>query len=439
MAQTAKIILGKIVDVRAEEIRALLLGFFFNFVILAGYYILRPIREEIGASSGVENLPWMYTATLVGMLIANALFAAIVVRMSRRKFLPIAYRFAIVNLFIFFLLLRVVPANWQWLLSRSFFVWVSVFNLFATTLFWAFMTDLFTAEQGKRLFGFIAIGGSLGAILGPLVPTFLVDRFSTGVFCLMSAVMFEIAAQCVRFFPAEFREQHQVAVAEKPIGGNIWDSVTHIWRSPYLFALVLFIFIYTLTNTWAYFQQADLTQHQLIDKSARTAFFGKLDFSVNSLTILIQLFLTSRLLKWTGVGFTLVLMPALSGLGFLAIGYAPILIVLAVFQVVRRATGFALLRPAREILFTVLRREDKYKAKSFIDTFGYRAGDQVGAWSYKGLHDLGLNVRVTSYLAVPLVAFWCGLSIWLGRKQRTLALERENLSRDSTSLAQPAA
>ena len=425
MAQTAKIILGKIVDVRAEEIRALWLGFVFNFVILAGYYILRPIREEIGASSGVENLPWMYTFTLIGMLIANALFAAIVTRMSRRKFLPIAYRFAIANLFVFFLLMRIVPANWQWLLARSFFVWVSVFNLFATTLFWAFMTDLFTAEQGKRLFGFIAVGGSLGAILGPLVPTFLVDRFSTGVFCLMSAAMFEIAAQCVRFFPAEFREQPQAATAEKPIGGNIWDSVTHVCRSPYLFALALFIFIYTLTNTWANFQQVELTQ-VLTSKAARTAYFGKLDFSVNTLTVLIQVGLTSRLLKWTGVGFTLVLMPALSGLGFLAIGYAPILIVLAVFQVVRRATGFSLLRPAREILFTVLRREDKYKAKSFIDTFGYRCGDQFGAWSYQGMHALGLAFGAISYIGIPVVAGWCALGVWLGRKQAGLAQTQQS-------------
>ena len=413
-------VLNKIVDVRADEVRASLLAFVFNFVVLGGYYVLRPIREEIGASSGVENLPWMYTATLIGMLIANALFAAIVTRMSRRRFLPIAYRFAIANLFIFFLLMRTVPANWQWLLARSFFVWVSVFNLFATTLFWAFMTDIFTAEQGKRLFGFIAVGGSLGAILGPLVPTFLVDRFSTGVFCLMSAAMFEIAARCVRFFPTEFREQHQTAAAEKPIGGNIWDSVTHVCRSPYLFALALFIFIYTLTNTWANFQQVELTQ-ALTSKAARTAYFGKLDFSVNTLTVLIQVCLTSRLLKWFGVGFTLVLMPALSGLGFLAIGYAPILAVLAVFQVVRRATGFALLRPAREILFTVLKREDKYKAKSFIDTFGYRAGDQVGAWSYKGLHDLGVSMSTISFIAVPMIGAWCALSLWLGRKQTALA------------------
>ncbi len=350
----------KIVDVKPDELRALWLAFVFNFVVLAGYYILRPIREEIGATSGVENLPWMYTATLIGMLIANALFAAIVSRMSRRKFLPLAYRFAIANLFIFFVLMRFVPANWQWLLARSFFVWVSVFNLFATTLFWAFMTDLFTAEQGKRLFGFIAVGGSLGAILGPLVPTFLVDRFSTGIFCLMSAAMFEIAAQCIRFFPAEFREHAEAATAEKPIGGNIWDSITHIARSPYLFGLVLFIFIYTLTNTWAYFQQADLTGHELADKSARTAFFGKMDFSVNTLT-------------------------------------------------------------AREILFTVLRREDKYKAKSVIDTFGYRLGDIVGAWSYKALHVVGLSLNAISFIAVPIIAAWCALSVWLARKQRALA------------------
>jgi AAA family ATP:ADP antiporter len=159
----------------------------------------------------------------------------------------------------------------------------------------------------------------------------------------------------------------------------------------------------------------------LADKSARTAFFGKMDFSVNTLTVLIQLCLTSRLLKWFGVGFTLVLMPALSGLGFLAIGYAPILVVLAIFQVVRRSTGFALLRPAREILFTVLRREDKYKAKSVIDTFGYRLGDIVGAWSYKALHVVGLSLNAISFIAVPIIAAWCALSVWLARKQRALA------------------
>jgi AAA family ATP:ADP antiporter len=415
---------ARIVQVRPEEVRALWLGFIFHFVVLAGYYVIRPIRDEIGASSGVEKLPWMFTAVLITMLVANALFSAIVARMSRRRFIPIAYRFFIANLVIFYLLMRTLPAEQQPFLGRCFFVWVSVFNLFATTVFWAFMTDLFTTEQGKRLFGFIAVGGSLGGILGPIITTSLVHHVTTGVFLLICAVMLEIAAQCVRFFPdnAAAPGQPQVAAdAEKPMGGTIWEGVVHICKSPYLFGLLLFILLYTFTSTWAYFQQADLTKVGIQDSATRTAFFAKLDLAVNTLTVLIQIFLTGRLLKWLGVGPTLVLMPALSLVGFAAIGIAPVLAVLAVFQVARRAATFALTRPAREVLFTVLRREDKYKAKSFIDTFAYRTGDQIGAWSYGLLHDRGFNVSSTSYLALPFVAFWCALSLWLGRRQAALA------------------
>jgi ATP:ADP antiporter, AAA family len=422
------------VDVKPNELRALGLAFIFHFVVLAGYYVIRPIRDEIGASSGVEKLPWMFTAVLLTMFAANALFAAIVARMSRRRFIPIAYRFFIANLVIFYLLMRALPAAQQPLLARCFFVWVSVFNLFATTVFWAFMTDLFTTEQGKRLFGFIAVGGSLGGILGPIITASLVHRVATGVFLLICAAMLEIAAQCVRFFPSNFTAQDQRQSSEKPMGGNIWEGITHICRSPYLFGLLLFILLYTSTSTWAYFQQADLTKYQIQDSATRTAFFAKLDLSVNTLTVFVQIFLTGRLLKWLGVGLTLVLMPALSLFGFLAIGIAPVLAVLAVFQVMRRAATFALTRPAREVLFTVLRREDKYKAKSFIDTFAYRAGDQIGAWSYGGLHDRGFNVSATSYIAIPFVALWCGLSLWLGRRQVALAgarMKQDTTSRDA--------
>src|SRR4051794_13594975 len=423
MNAAAEFFRRRLVDVRPNEWRALWLAFVFHFVVLAGYYVIRPIRDEIGADRGVENLPWMYTGTLVGMLIANALYGIIVARMSRRRFIPVAYRFAIANLFIFFLLMRTMPAGQERaVLAPIFFVWVSVFNLFATTMFWSFMADLFTPEQGKRLFGFIAVGGSLGGIIGGLITSLLVGKLRTGIFLLISAAMIELAAQCVRFFPADFRQHDEEAgSAEKPIGGKFWEGAVHIFRSPYLFALVVFIMIYTLTNTWAYFQQADLTRTQLQDRAARTAFLANIDIAVNAITIVIQVFLTGRLMKWFGVGVTLVLMPVLSGFGFLAIGFAPVLAVLATFQVIRRAAGFALLRPAREVLFTVLRREDKYKAKSLIDTFGYRFGDQIGAWSYKGLHDVGLDIRATSFIAAPIVAFWCGLSIWLGRKQARLA------------------
>ena len=195
----------KIVDVKPEEIHALWLAFLFNFMVLGGYYVIRPIRDEIGASSGVENLPWMFTATLLAMLVANALFSAIVARMSRRRFIPIAYRFFIVNLLIFSVLMHVLTTKDQVWLGRTFFVWLSVTNLFVVTVFWAFMTDLFSNEQGKRLFGFISIGGSLGAIVGGSVTASLVKPIGAANLFLVSAAMFEIAAQCVRFFPTDFR------------------------------------------------------------------------------------------------------------------------------------------------------------------------------------------------------------------------------------------
>jgi AAA family ATP:ADP antiporter len=415
-----KRILTKIVDVKPDEIRALLLAFVFNFVVLGGYYVIRPIRDEIGADRGVENLPWMYTGTLIGMLIANALYAAIVARMSRRRFIPVAYRFAIANLFVFFLLMRWMPAAQERaILAPIFFIWVSVFNLFATTMFWSFMADVFAPEQGKRLFGFIAVGGSIGGIAGGFVTSSLAGKLSTGLFLLITAVMLEIAAQCVRRFPAD--SQTHDKQSEEPIGGKFWEGATHIARSPYLLGLAAFLIIYTITNTWAYFQQSDLTGHQLHDRAARTSFLANIDIAVNTITVLIQILLTGRLMKWFGVGITLVLMPLLSGVGFAAIGFAPILTVLATFQIIRRATGFALLRPAREVLFTVLRREDKYKAKSLIDTFGYRLGDITGAWSYPLMQWFGLGLVGISWVAVPFAAIWCVLSIWLGRKQRHLA------------------
>jgi AAA family ATP:ADP antiporter len=427
-----KRLLAKVVDVKPEEIRALWLSFVFFFVVLAGYYVIRPIRDNIGASS-FENLWWMFTVVLLAMVVANALFSTIVARMSRRRFIPIAYRFFIVNLVIFFVLMRWMPPGKQPWIDGCFFVWVSVFNLFATAVFWSFMTDLFTTEQGKRLFGFIAVGGSLGGILGPIITASLVHRISTGMLLLICAAMLEIAAQSVRFFPAEFRrhdskspgQSDESATAEKPIGGGIWEGISHIYRSPYLFGLFLFILLYTLTSTWAYFQQADLTRHGFADRAARTAFFARLDLSVNTLTLLLQIFLTGRLMKFLGVTVTLLFMPVLSLFGFAAMGLVPVLTVLAVFQVARRASTFAFMRPAREVLFTVLRREDKYKAKSFIDTFGYRCGDQIGAWSYGGLQALGLGLSWISYIAVPIVAGWCALGVWLGRKQAALAAKNE--------------
>ena len=417
---------GKIVDVKPDEIRALWLGFVFHFLILTGYYIMRPIRDSIAASNRLETLPWMFTATLVGMVIANAVFAAIVARMSRRKFIPIAYAFFIFNLALFYVLMRSCPPAQQVWIGRALYVWVSVFNLFNTAIFWAFMTDLFTVEQGKRLYGFIAVGGSLGAILGAYITKHYVRDIGPANLLVISAIMFGVAGFLIRFFPSGFAEQNKIVPArEEPIGGSIWSGITHIAHSPYLMGLAASILLYTTTSTWAYFQQTDLAREALKSSDERTVFLANLEIWVNSITVIVQIFLTGRLLKWFGVGFTLVSLPFLSMVGFAAMGVVPSLGLLAVFQVARRAAAYALMRPSREILFTVLRREDKYKVKSVTDTLGYRIGDQLGAWSYGGLHALSLGLQSISFVAVPIVAGWCGLSLWLARKQRALADAKE--------------
>jgi AAA family ATP:ADP antiporter len=444
-----KRLLQKIVDVRANELRALGLAFVFNFVVLGSYYVVRPIRDDIAATGGIETLPWMYTGTLVTMLVANALFSAIVARMSRRRFIPIAYRFFMANLVIFYVLMHTLtPAQNVWV-GRAFYVWVSVFNLFVVTLFWAFMTDVFNSEQAKRLFAFISVGGSIGAIVGPIITVTLVHKLGAANLILVTAAMLEAAPWCVKFFPTEFardperqprnpveatsklapphpstalRSARDDRTAEQPIGGGILAGITHVIRSPYLLGICGFVLLYTVTTTFSYFQQTEITGHQFQDRNARTAFFAQLDLVVNTLTLVLQLFITGHLMKRLGVGITLVTMPLLSMVGFLALGFAPTLGLLAVFQVARRATNFGFTRPAREVLFTVLRREDKYKAKSLIDTFVYRTGDQIGAWSYSGLRALGLQLTGISFVAVPLTALWCGLCFWLGKKQSELAL-----------------
>jgi ATP:ADP antiporter, AAA family len=432
-------LLRRAVDVKREEVRALVLGFVYYFLILSSYYIIRPIRDDMGVAGGVENLPWMFTGTLLAMIVANALFAALVAKFSRRRFIPIAYRFFIVNLLIFFVLLGALPQGSQIWAGRSFYIWTSVFNLFVVSVFWAFMADIFSTDQGKRLFGFISVGGTLGGICGAAITATLVQKIGAVNLLLISAVLLELSAQCVRLFPAGFigsRDplRREAAKAEAPIGGGIWSGIVHDLRSPYLLGICAYMLIYAVTSTLLYFQQAGIVAGAFTDRAARTAFLAQIDLLVNVLTILVQLFLTGRLLKRLGVGITLAMLPALSVIGFTGMGMVPTLSVLVVFLVLRRAGNFALARPAREVLFTVVSREDKYKAKSFIDTFIYRAGDQIGAWSTPALALLGLGLTGISFVAVPLAAVWFFVSLWLGRKQVAMTRKRE---RTDSAPAQP--
>jgi ATP:ADP antiporter, AAA family len=437
-------VLRKAVDVRADEVRALVLSFVYYFFVLSSYYIIRPIRDDMGVAGGVENLPWMFTGTLVAMLIANALFAALVAKFSRRRFIPIAYRFFILNLLVFFVLLTVIGQDQQIWVGRSFYIWTSVFNLFVVSVFWAFMADIFSTDQGKRLFGFISVGGTLGGIVGAALTALLVQRIGAVILLLFSALLLELSAQCVRVFPSAFegsrdseREKRKAAAEEAPIGGGIWSGVIHDLRSPYLLGICAYMLLYAITSTLLYFQQANIAAQAFTDRGARTAFFAQIDLLVNVLTIFVQAFLTGRLLKWLGVGVTLAMLPALSVIGFTGMGFVPTLSLLVIFLVLRRAGNFAIARPAREVLFTVVSREDKYKAKSFIDTFIYRAGDQIGAWSTPALGWLGLGMAGVSFVAAPLAAVWLLISLWLGRQQvlMTRRHQPETTTTPPTSLA----
>jgi len=425
-------LLRRAIDVRPDEVRALAWSWLYIFSVLSAYYIIRPIRDDMGVASGVETLPWLFTGTLAGMMLVNPPFAALVARLPRVGFISLAYRFFMANLLLFSLVLLVAtPAQNIWV-GRIFFIWTSVFNLFVVSVFWALMVDVFDAEQGKRLFGVIAAGATLGSILGSSLTATLARQVGSTYLLLGSACLLEIAVLSVRRLSRlsqALRQRPAERSEEGPIGGNVLSGFTHAFRSRYLLNISIYMLLYSITSTFLYFEQATIVNRTFADRAARTAFFAQVDLLVNVLTLGVQLFLTDRLLRGLGVALTLTLLPALSMLGFTALGLVPTVAIIVLFQVLRRTSNFAVARPTREVLFTVISREDKYKAKSFIDTVIYRSGDQVGAWSYALLSGLGLSLTGIALAAVPLSVVWLLNSFWLGREQGRLGAAQEPLSR----------
>ena len=416
--------LKRLIDVRPAEMQALGWSWLYIFCVLSSYYILRPIRDEMGVAGGVENLQWLFTGTLLGMIVVNPPFAALVAKLPRVRFIAISYRFFIANLLIFILLLHVATAEQHIWVGRLFFIWTSVFNLFVVSVFWALMVDVFDSEQGKRLFGFIAAGATLGGIAGSSITASLAKDVPATYLLLGSAILLEAAVFSVRRLARLSNALHQRPAAqsgESLIGGNILAGLTHAFKSPYLVNVSLYILLFAITSTFLYFQQAEIARQSFADRGARTAFFARVDLWVNVLTLGAQLFLTGRVLRAVGVGLTLAMLPALSILGFGTLATTPTIAVVVVYQVLRRAGNFAFARPTRELLFTVVPREDKYKAKSFIDTVIYRTGDQVGAWSYAVLGFLGLAMTGISIVAVPISIAWLLNGLWLGQKQEGMA------------------
>jgi len=437
--------LGRLVTIEPEERNATFLAFLYFFFLLAGYFILRSIRDTLGVQAGVSNLPWLFSGTLISTLVLQPIFSRLVTRLPVRTFIPIVYRVFAACLVAFACALTWLPASNEKWITSIFFVWTSVFNLFVVSVFWSFMSDTFRAEQSKRLYGFISVGGTIGAMAGSAITALLAKHVDTAVLMLISVGMIEVAVQCTKHFPGSFRaDTREREVAARPIGGTDLAWISHVLKSPYLLAICLFMMLFTIGTTVLYFQQAEIVKARFADRGSRTAFLAQIDFVVQTLTVLAQLFLTGRIIKWLGVAVTLAILPVISVIGFTALGVMPTVGLFVAFNVLRRAGNYAFSSPGREVLFTVVSPEDKFKAKNFIDTFMYRSGDQIGAWSYAGMASIGLGISSISLIAAPMSAVWLVIAIWLGRKQASMQAAESRVTNsdehdDTPSARQPGA
>jgi AAA family ATP:ADP antiporter len=434
--------LRRAVEVHPHEVSALLASFTFFFCALASWFVLRPMRDAVAAASGATQLSWLFVGTLAMTLVANPLFSALVVRFPPRKFIPYAYHVIVASLLVFYVLLRWVAggegtATEIWV-GRAFFVWTSMFTLFITSLFWCFMADVFRSEQAKRLFGFIGVGGTVGSVAGSAATAALARYMGDVNLLLVSCVLLELAVVAVVRFPARGgalatpvgpagRAAPADALVDKddtmPIGGSMWAGFTRTLRSPYLLGISAFLVLFTVGSTFLYFEQSAIVGSTYADRTSRTVVLARIEVAVQVLTVLAQVFFTGRIIRWFGLVAALAFLPIVSMIGFGALASMPAFAALAAFVILRRAGNFALTNPGMEVLFTVVPREDKYKAKSFIETFVYRGGDQVGAWTFAGLTAAGLGLAGIAWTAVPISAAWLALAVWLARRQSVLAAQ----------------
>lgn len=417
--------LERLVAVRPGEARALCWSFAYFFCLLAGYYILRPLRDEMGVAGGVRNLQWLFTATFLVMLAAVPVFGAVVARLPRRRFIPLVYHFFVANIAIFWLLLTFDVGKVH--VARIFFVWISVFNLFAVSVFWSFMADLYASEQGKRLFGFIAAGGSAGALAGPAVTVWLAGPLGPVNLLILAALLLEAAVLCAQRLelsaPAVKHETGQSSAeatsAAQPesggLGGGWLAGIAMVLRSPYLAGIALWVSLLSLAGTFLYFQQANIVAAASDDPAVRTRIFATIDLAIGILTIVVQCLATGKLIARFGVGPAAAFLPLVFGIGFAALALSPALAVVIAFQAIQRTANFALSNPAREVLFTAVEREEKYKAKNVIDIVVFRGADAASGWLFAALRGAGLELSMISMATVPVAAGWLALALALGR------------------------
>jgi AAA family ATP:ADP antiporter len=419
-AGTGRRLLG---DVRPGEGAAVLLAAGYFFALLCGMYLLRPLREEMGIRGGVDRLDRAFLATFAVMLAAVPLYGWLFARVPRGRAVPVVYLFFAANLVAFAVLFAGGRARPD--VAHAFFVWVSVYNLFVTSVFWSFMSDLFTSDQGKRLFGLVSAGGSAGALAGPTLAVALVRAIGVSGVILLSAGFLVAAAGCA---VALARRAGTGALAVRRegagVGGGPFAGFTTVARSPYLAALAVQILALTVTSTILYFQQARIVSATLHDPARRTQLFAAVDLGVNLVSLALQGLATGRILAGAGLAAGLLVHPALAIAGLLLIAAVPSLGVVAGVQAIRRAVHYAVERPAREVLFTVVPREERYKSKGFIDTVVYRGGDAASALAQGRLIAAGAGLGGSALVALPVALAWLGAVAYLVRKHA--ALERRS-------------
>lgn len=402
--------LGALTAVAPDERAALAWSFFYFFTLLCAYGLLRPLREEMGVQHGVDRLQWLFSGTFACMLLAQPFYGGLVSRFPRRVFLPVVYGFFIACLIAFYAVFRLqvglavaVPA---------FFVWVSVFNLFVVSVFWSFMSDIFTPEQSKRLYGVIAAGGTCGALAGPAFTALLVQQLGVPQLMLVSALLLGGALLAlVRLLPWATARRG----ADRAMGGTMLAGGRLVVSSPFLRLVAGLLLLYVTVSTILYYQQAAIVAAAFADPEARTAYFARIDFAVNALTVLAQLVLTRVLLTRYGVTPLLMLSPLVVAGGFAWLAATPAPLLLAAIQVVHRAGNFALIAPARESLFTRVDRESRYKAKTFIDTAIYRGGDLAVGWAMAGVAVLKLSLDEVALIGLVAALLWALLGWRIGR------------------------
>ena len=421
-------VLGKILGLEKHEYIAVAWSFAYFFCVLSSYYILRPVRENMAIVSGPDTILWLFTGTFVVMLTVTPIFGWVASRYPRRRFLPWVYLFFISNIIIFwgifsFAIDREVDHTW---LGRVFFVWLSVFNLFVVSVFWSFMADIYTREQGRRLFGVITAGGSIGALAGGAATRSLVINIGFENLFPIAAVLLMIAILCITRLRSWIEQSPSQAVittvaSAKPLGGKLFAGITHVFASRYFTAIAVTLMIASLLGTALYILMAQLVAQNIPNEGDRIRFFADVNNATNFLALVIQLLIVKRVVHRFGIGVSLSLMPIASIVGFIILAVDPVLGVITVFTVLRRALGFGFSKPTSDMLYSVVTPEEKYKTKNFIDTAVYRSGDVIAALALRVLAAIGLGMAAISIVMLPFAALWASISMWLGRDYRRQA------------------